>query len=96
MKEDHSRKEYLLVLSYFWPRLLATCLGWAANDFAFYGNKLFQVCYDTASTSSAIYAAPAIRGPDLPLHMHVVNKQPLKLHLWTVYLLPLASHAAEL
>jgi hypothetical protein len=27
---------------YFWPRLIATCFAWVANDFAFYGNKLFQ------------------------------------------------------
>ncbi len=26
----------------FWPRLTATSLAWVANDFAFYGNKLFQ------------------------------------------------------
>ncbi|GAA97016.1 hypothetical protein E5Q_03690 [Mixia osmundae IAM 14324] len=30
-----------LALRYFWPRLLATTIGWFANDFAFYGNKIF-------------------------------------------------------
>lgn len=31
-----------LTLSYFGPRLLATCGGWFCNDVFFYGNKLFQ------------------------------------------------------
>lgn len=26
----------------YWPRLMATSLAWVANDFAFYGNKVFQ------------------------------------------------------
>ncbi|KAL4429622.1 hypothetical protein ABPG77_008671 [Micractinium sp. CCAP 211/92] len=34
--------EHWTVLRFYWPRLLVTCLGWVANDFAFYGNKLFQ------------------------------------------------------
>eukprot|EP00877_Chromochloris_zofingiensis_P002903 jgi/Chrzof1/12613/Cz07g01060.t1 len=33
---------YRTSLYYFWPRMIATCIGWVANDFAFYGNKLFQ------------------------------------------------------
>jgi hypothetical protein len=33
---------YTATLRYFWPRLLCSCMGWVANDFAFYGNKLFQ------------------------------------------------------
>lgn len=39
----HKRvKEYWNILRFYWPRLLITCGGWVANDFAFYGNKLFQ------------------------------------------------------
>ena len=30
------------MFKHYWPRLLITCGGWVANDFAFYGNKLFQ------------------------------------------------------
>ena len=30
----------LLVVSIYWPRQLAASLGWFANDFAFYGNKV--------------------------------------------------------
>lgn len=37
-----SWREHWTVLRFYWPRLLVTCLGWVANDFAFYGNKLFQ------------------------------------------------------
>ncbi|KAL4458363.1 hypothetical protein ABPG75_013228 [Micractinium tetrahymenae] len=37
-----SWREYWTVFRFYWPRLLVTCLGWVANDFAFYGNKLFQ------------------------------------------------------
>ena len=33
---------YKTALVRFGPRLFVTCLGWVANDFAFYGNKLFQ------------------------------------------------------
>ena len=29
------------MLWYFWPRMLATCFGWFANDFGFYGGKVF-------------------------------------------------------
>lgn len=29
--------EYLVILRYYWPRLLVTCLAWLVNDFAFYG-----------------------------------------------------------
>lgn len=31
-----------LVMSHYWPRLLATAGGWFCNDFFFYGNKIFQ------------------------------------------------------
>jgi hypothetical protein len=36
------RHMYTSTFLIFWPRLLATCGSWAANDFAFYGNRLFQ------------------------------------------------------
>jgi hypothetical protein len=40
---QHS-KRFLTINAFknFWPRLTATSLTWVANDFAFYGNKLFQ------------------------------------------------------
>jgi MFS family permease len=31
-----------LTLRHYWPRLIATAGGWFANDFFFYGNKIFQ------------------------------------------------------
>ena len=33
----------LLVVSIYWPRQLAASLGWFANDFAFYGNKVAYI-----------------------------------------------------
>ncbi|GBF98449.1 proton phosphate symporter [Raphidocelis subcapitata] len=39
---------YRTALSKFGPRLFATCFGWVANDFAFYGNKLFQSSFIAA------------------------------------------------
>ncbi|PSC68539.1 proton phosphate symporter [Micractinium conductrix] len=42
MAGRRSWREQWVVLKHYWPRLLMTSLGWAANDFAFYGNKLFQ------------------------------------------------------
>ena len=33
---------FLIQLKYFWPRLWVASGAWVANDFAFYGNKLFQ------------------------------------------------------
>jgi hypothetical protein len=43
VKQQHS-KGFLTVNAFknFWPRLTATSFTWIANDFAFYGNKLFQ------------------------------------------------------
>jgi MFS family permease len=43
-KELHRSKRFMTInaFSNFWPRLTATSLAWVANDFAFYGNKLFQ------------------------------------------------------
>ena len=29
-------------LKAYWPRLMVASMAWIANDFAFYGNKLFQ------------------------------------------------------
>jgi hypothetical protein len=42
--ELHKSKRYLTLNAFtnFWPRLTATSMAWVANDFAFYGNKLFQ------------------------------------------------------
>ncbi|KAF8326873.1 major facilitator superfamily domain-containing protein [Cantharellus anzutake] len=31
-----------LCITHYWGRLFATAFGWFANDFAFYGNKIFQ------------------------------------------------------
>jgi hypothetical protein len=42
---------YKTALYRFGPRLLVTCLGWVANDFAFYGNKLFQSSFIGGETS---------------------------------------------
>jgi hypothetical protein len=39
---------YRTALTTFGPRLFATCFGWVANDFAFYGNKLFQSSFIAA------------------------------------------------
>ncbi|KAK4536548.1 hypothetical protein CDCA_CDCA09G2573 [Cyanidium caldarium] len=36
------RNHYYYSLSYYWPRLIATCLGWFINDVSFYGNGLFS------------------------------------------------------
>ena len=33
---------YNVTLKFFWPRLLATCGGWFASNFPFYGTKFFQ------------------------------------------------------
>ena len=38
----------LLPNARFWPRLVATSLCWVANDFAFYGNKLFSSVFISA------------------------------------------------
>lgn len=38
---DKNRK-WKVSMYYYWPRLWVTCIAWIANDFAFYGNKLFQ------------------------------------------------------
>ena len=37
----HGRRssEYWVILRYYWPRLLVTCMAWLANDFAFYGGR---------------------------------------------------------
>ena len=32
----------------FWPRFVATSMCWLANDFAFYGNKLFSSIFISA------------------------------------------------
>ncbi|WIA41970.1 hypothetical protein OEZ86_009273 [Tetradesmus obliquus] len=42
--ELHKGKRFLTLNAFanFWPRLTATSMAWVANDFAFYGNKLFQ------------------------------------------------------
>ncbi|EFN51657.1 hypothetical protein CHLNCDRAFT_59145 [Chlorella variabilis] len=37
-----SWREHLVIFKFYWPRLFITCMGWVADDFAFYGNKLFQ------------------------------------------------------
>ncbi|KAI7844838.1 hypothetical protein COHA_001492 [Chlorella ohadii] len=42
MRAHHSQQEYKLVIRYYWPRVFATSLAWAAGGFAFYGQKLFQ------------------------------------------------------
>lgn len=42
MAGRRSWREHWLVFKHYWPRLFVTCFGWIANDFAFYGNKLFQ------------------------------------------------------
>jgi len=34
-----------LCINHYWGRLLATAFGWFANDFAFYGNKIFQSAF---------------------------------------------------
>lgn len=41
-EKKHKRNIVLNATVWFWPRLLVTCFAWVANDFAFYGNKLFQ------------------------------------------------------
>ncbi|PKI84522.1 hypothetical protein MVES1_001956 [Malassezia vespertilionis] len=35
-------KSLKLAFSHYWHRLLASCFGWFANDFFFYGNKIFS------------------------------------------------------
>ncbi|GAB4816605.1 hypothetical protein N2152v2_003651 [Parachlorella kessleri] len=44
INEDYKRRfrEYWIIVRFYWPRLFITCIGWVANDFAFYGNKLSQ------------------------------------------------------
>lgn len=42
-----------LAMSHYWHRMLATTLGWAANDFAFYGNKVFSGVFIQIITGSA-------------------------------------------
>lgn len=37
----YDAKSFKLAVTYFWPRLIATCGGWWANDFQFYGAKVF-------------------------------------------------------
>ena len=53
---EHRRTSYIYktALARFGPRLFVTSMAWVANDFAFYGNKLFQstfiaALYPTAS-----------------------------------------------
>ncbi|KAI8468145.1 MAG: major facilitator superfamily domain-containing protein [Monoraphidium minutum] len=43
-KYEHQQASYMYktALRHFGPRLFVTCMAWVANDFAFYGNKLFQ------------------------------------------------------
>lgn len=43
-----SMREYTVILKHYLPRLFITCAGWVANDFAFYGNKLFQATFISA------------------------------------------------
>jgi hypothetical protein len=38
---------YNVTLRFFWPRLLATCGGWVASNFPFYGTKFFQSTFIT-------------------------------------------------
>lgn len=39
---EHKSKLYYVIFKRNWSRLLITCGAWFVNDFAFYGNKLFQ------------------------------------------------------
>ena len=39
---------YKTAFARFWPRLFVTSMAWVANDFAFYGNKLFQSTFIAA------------------------------------------------
>ena len=47
-KNCHSRALSQPQTTRFWPRLVATSLCWVANDFAFYGNKLFSSVFISA------------------------------------------------
>jgi hypothetical protein len=42
------------------PRLTATSLAWVANDFAFYGNKLFQSTFIALLYPQARTLAPSM------------------------------------
>jgi hypothetical protein len=62
---DPPSKLYTSSLRLFWPRLVATCMGWVANDFAFYGNKLFQstfiaLLYPEVSSTVVVTSLTAI------------------------------------
>ncbi|WFC99056.1 hypothetical protein MYAM1_001792 [Malassezia yamatoensis] len=38
----YDAKSLKLAISHYWGRLFASCFGWFANDFFFYGNKIFS------------------------------------------------------
>jgi hypothetical protein len=38
----YDKESFLLCCKYYWGRLLGTSLTWFANDFLFYGNRIFQ------------------------------------------------------
>lgn len=74
LRLQHSRREYLAVIRYFWPRLLVTSLAWLLNDFAVSRRALGQVCFCREAANAGAVAAthacpyqPAALGPALLL-----------------------------
>ena len=41
-KQQTQWQKHWASLKVYWPRLFVASFAWIANDFAFYGNKLFQ------------------------------------------------------
>jgi len=50
---DHKSKLYSVIFKRNWSRLFITCGAWFVNDFAFYGNKLFQSTFIEAVSPGA-------------------------------------------
>lgn len=76
MRGRRSLREYWAVLRFYWPRLLITCLGWVANDFAVRraGACLpSPLAVDATGTEWCGHALWAVAEP-APLGVHLVGR----------------------
>mgnify|MGYP002716174148 FL=1 len=48
----YDAKSLKLAIQHYWGRLFASCFGWFANDFFFYGNKIFSNVFIKLITGS--------------------------------------------
>ena len=48
----YDAKSLKLAIGHYWGRLFASCFGWFANDFFFYGNKIFSGVFIDLITGS--------------------------------------------